>query len=139
MKRKNKMRLTLMSAGIWLCFIPAAILNGGLRDRFLVHAIGERYATPVSGILLCILILIIARLLLPRIGQLSGRERCLIGLSWTLMTIAFEFTFGLTAGNTLHELLAAYNPMSGNLWLLVVFTTFLSAFVGSRFSSPPSK
>ena len=25
MKRKNKMRLTLMSAGIWLCFIPAAI------------------------------------------------------------------------------------------------------------------
>lgn len=136
MRRKSKIRLTLISTGIWICFIPAAILNGGLRDKFLNHAMGERYATPVSGILLCIFILIITRLLLPHIGPLSGKERCCTGLLWTLLTVTFEFTFGLAAGNTLNELLAAYNPTTGNLWLLVVITTFLSPFASSRLRFP---
>ena len=34
----------------------------------------------------------------------------LIGIGWALLTIAFEFATGLAGGNTVAELLAAYNP-----------------------------
>ena len=56
----------LKSLLIWLCFIPLAILNGGLRDYVLVRIIGERWALPTSGILLSIVIYIVSWLLLPR-------------------------------------------------------------------------
>ena len=65
---------------VWLCFIPVAILNGGLRQYVLVRWFGEVGANALSG--------------------------------------------GLTGGISFRELLSAYNPMSGNLWLLVVVTTF---------------
>ena len=42
------------------------------------------------------------------------------------LTILFEFTSGLAGGSSLRELVAAYNPMTGNLWLLVLVTTLLS-------------
>ena len=53
----------------------------------------------------------------------------LIGIGWTLLTIAFEFATGLAGGNTVAELLAAYNPLTGNLWLLVLATTLLSPII----------
>lgn len=33
----------LKSLPVWLCFIPVAILNGGLREYVLVEAIGEEW------------------------------------------------------------------------------------------------
>ena len=117
----------LKSLLIWLCFIPLAILNGGLRDYVLVRIIGERWALPTSGILLSIAIYIVSWLLLPRIiKRCSTRDCWLIGTCWATLTVAFEFTAGLASGHSLTELLAAYNPLTGNLWLLVVGTTFLS-------------
>ena len=91
---------------VWLCFIPVAILNGGLRQYVLVRWFGEVGANALSGVLLSLFILLITWLLLPRIVRYN------------------EFTFGLTGGISFRELLSAYNPMSGNLWLLVVVTTF---------------
>ena len=89
---------------VWLCFIPVAILNGGLRQYVLVRWFGEVGANALSGVL--------------------QKESYRIGIVWMLLTIGFEFTFGLIGGVSFRELLSAYNPMSGNLWLLVVITTF---------------
>lgn len=120
----------LKSLLIWLCFIPLAILNGGLRDYVLVRILGERWALPTSGILLSIAIYIVSWLLLPRaIKRCSTRGCWLIGTCWVTLTVAFEFTAGLASSHNLTELLAAYNPLTGNLWLVVVGTTFLSPIV----------
>ena len=116
----------LKSVLIWLCFIPVAILNGGLREHVLDKALGEKWALPVSGIVLSICIFLITWLLLPRIVRLSVKNCIIIGLLWTFLTILFEFASGLTGGSSLRELVAAYNPMTGNLWLLVLATTLLS-------------
>ena len=119
----------LKSALIWLCFIPAAILNGGLREHgehVLARVLGEKWALPVSGIILSICIFLITWLLLPRIGRLSAKTCIIIGLSWTFLTIFFEFASGLAGSITVRELVAAYNPVTGNLWLLVLATTMLS-------------
>ena len=117
----------LNSLLIWLCFIPVAILNGGLREYVLVEAIGEEWALPVSGI---ICIFLITWLLLPRmIKAFTSKDGWLIGIGWALLTIVFEFAAGLAGGSTVSELLAAYNPLSGNLWLLVLLTTLLSPVI----------
>lgn len=109
---------------VWLCFIPVAFLNGGLRQYVLDRWLGEVGANALSGVLLSLFILLISGLLLPRIVKYNRKESYQIGIVWMLLTIGFEFTFGLTNGIPFLELLPAYNPMSGNLWLLVVVTTF---------------
>lgn len=109
---------------VWLYFIPVAILNGGLRQYVLVRWFGEVGANALSGVLLSLFILLITWQLLPRIVRYNQKESYRIGIVWMLLTIGFEFIFGLTGGISFRELLSAYNPMTGNLWLLVVVTTF---------------
>lgn len=120
----------LKSLIIWFCFIPVAILNGGLREYVLAKAIGEEWALPVSGIILSVCIFLITWMLLPRmIKAFTSKDGWLIGIGWALLTIVFEFAAGLAGGSTVSELLAAYNPLSGNLWLLVLLTTLLSPVI----------
>ena len=57
---------------------------------------------------------------------LSAKDSLRIGICWVFLTIAFEFVSGLAGGSTMTELLAAYNPLTGNLWLLVLAATLLS-------------
>ena len=117
----------LKSLIIWLCFIPVAILNGGLREYALVKAISEKWALLISGITLSVCIFLITWLLLPRITKAVTTQDCwLIGICWSVLTIAFEFIIGLAGGNTTAEILNAYDPATGNLWLLVLAITLLS-------------
>ena len=113
----------LKSFIIWLCFIPVAILNGGLREYVLVEAIGEEWALPVSGYFSDYLATVSAN------DKSLYLDSWLIGIGWALLTIVFEFATGLAGGNTVAELLAAYNPLTGNLWLLVLATTLLSPII----------
>ena len=125
----------LKSLLVWVCFIPAAILNGGLREHVLVGAVGEKWALPLSGIILSACIFLITWFLLPRtVKALSAKDSLRIGICWVFLTIAFEFASGLAGGNTVKELLAAYNPLTGNLWLLVLAATLLSPVIAGRVS-----
>ena len=126
----------LKSFLVWLCFIPVAILNGGLREHVLVRTLGTEWALPASGIILSACIFLITWWLLPRMARGSTwRDGWRTGTVWALATIAFELAGGLASGSTLAELLAAYNPLTGNLWLLVVATTLLSPVIVTRKSS----
>ena len=123
----------LKSLIIWLCFIPVAILNGGLREYVLAKAIGEEWALPVSGIILSVCIFLITWLLLPRmIKAFTSKDGWLIGIGWALLTIVFEFAAGLAGGRTVSGILPAYNPLARNLWLLVLATNLLSPIVTEK-------
>ena len=125
----------LKSLLVWVCFIPAAILNGGLREHVLAGAVGEKWALPLSGIILSACIFLITWFLLPRtVKALSAKDSLRIGICWVFLTIVFEFASGLAGGNTIKELLAAYNPLTGNLWLIVLVTTLLSPVIAGRVS-----
>ena len=120
------MRL-LKSLIVWICFIPVAILNGGLREYVLVRLVGEETALPVSGILLSVFIFLVTWLVLPRLVKDCGMKDCwAIGLCWALLTVAFESAAGIAGSSTVTEILAAYNPLTGNLWVLVLAATMLS-------------
>ena len=127
----------LKSLIIWICFIPAAILNGGLREYVLAPAFGQKWALPASGIILSGLIFLITWLMYPRLIKNSTRkERWLTGMVWAVLTVIFEFATGITGGNSIAELLAAYNPLTGNLWLLVLAATLFSPVVaGDKYNT----
>jgi hypothetical protein len=123
--------MLIKSILIWLSIVPLAILNGELRERVIGPIIGEKYANPISGIILCILIFIISFLFIPRLGIGTNKTYIKIGILWVLLTIIFETVFSLFLGNKINEILNAYNITTGNLWLIVVifigFIPFLIA------------
>ena len=95
-----------------------------------MEGFGNMWALPVSGITLSVCIFLITWLLLPRIIKaFTSKDGWLIGIGWALLTIVFEFAAGQAGGSTVSELLAAYNPLTGNLWLLVLATTLLSPII----------
>lgn len=104
-----------VSLPIWISFIPVAILNGGFRDYVLVKFLPDKCALAVSGIILSILILLVAKILLSRVKKLSRTDCLVISFVWILLTVLFEFGMGLATGSSVCELLKAYNPLSGNL------------------------
>ena len=98
------------------------------RNHFKRVYFPDNLAAIASNDKMCIFL--ITWLLLPRmIKAFTSKDGWLIGISWALLTIAFEFAAGLAGGSIVSELLAAYNLLSGNLWLLVLATTLLSPII----------
>ena len=108
---------------IWISIIPLAILNGGFRELFLTPRLGESYAQPISGIILFLFLFFVSFVFIPRLGKGNAKTYWKIGGLWVIMTIIFEIILGLAMGDTLTELLKAYDITTGNLWLLVVLFT----------------
>ena len=66
-------------------------------------------------------VLIVALLSVKWLGQLSFAQYAGVGLLWLLLTLAFEFGFGLLVrGESLVALLEAYRFREGNIWPIVL-------------------
>ena len=117
---------------IWLLFIPLAILNGFLRDKWIAPAMGMEYAEPLSGILLCLLMFAVTCLFIPRLGKGTRKQFLRVGLVWMLLTVVFETILGLVAGMSAREILRTYNVLTGNLWLVVVIFVWLTPWLAAR-------
>lgn len=59
-----------------------------------------------SGLLLSGLILIVAYLFLPWLNVRDSRQLLFVGFGWLILTLIFEFTFGLLQDKALTEILA---------------------------------
>ena len=117
---------------VWLSIIPFAILNGGLRQEILIPLLGEKTAQPISGILLCGIIFIIAYLFL-KVKYYSYKKCYFIGLIWMILTIGFETVFCLLQGDTLQKIINNYDITTGNLWIIIViFTGFVPVLIRKR-------
>jgi hypothetical protein len=129
--------MTLLKAvAIWLLILILAVLNGGLRETVLVPALGKPAALVLSGVLLGAFIVIVALVLVPRLGQLRTAQALQLGLLWLVLTLVFEFGFGYwVQGHSWSELLEAYNFKDGNLWPLVLVILFFAPSLASRFDA----
>ena len=119
----------LKSLLVWLCPHSVAILNGGLREHLLCPLVGQSWALPLSGLSLSLLIFFVTWTLLPSPVDSDEANVLPSPSSGPLLTAAFELLAGLSSGFTLKELAEAYNPSTGNLWLLVILSTAISPIV----------
>lgn len=124
--------MILKSILIWVLMIPFAILNGGLREFVLNNLLGRKLALPLSGVLLSLIIFLIAYLFVSKLKITESKSCCIIGLIWMSLTLIFEFTMNIWSGMSLSDMLAVYNPMTGNLWILVISTTVISPLLAVK-------
>ena len=116
----------------WFVILIFAIVNGGLREGFLVPTFGAFTALIVSGLVLSVLILVVALVAVPSLGGLTAKGYWWVGLSWLIMTLVFEFSFGLFVQHKeLAELLQAYTFKGGNTWPVVLASTLVSPRVAA--------
>jgi hypothetical protein len=113
-----------MKMKYWLAWLPMvfiAIANGILRESTYGRHLSELRARQISTVIL----LVLFGLYIWGISRLwrfsSARQALTVGLVWLLLTVAFEFGFGLwIAGHPWHKLLHDYNLAAGRLWMLVL-------------------
>ena len=131
MRSKNSLECIIKSLPTWLMIIPLAVLNGALRDFALRSLLGW-YALPVSGVLLCGMIVLLAWLRVPRFGNCGLRQLVLVGVVWAVLAVIFECLLGIALNRPWAELAAAYDLRSGNLWLLVVVCAVCAPWLAAK-------
>lgn len=123
----------LKAVVVWLVLLVLAILNGGLREQVLVPALGRSSGYIVSGAALSLSIFLVALFVAPWYKRLAQRGWLLLGLFWLLLTVVFEFGFGLYVQHqSWDELLDAYTFREGNIWPVVLVATFISPWLAAR-------
>jgi hypothetical protein len=123
----------IKAGGLWVPLVPLAIVNGAIREGVLAPMLGQRLALPLSGVSLSVLIFLFALMVAPWLGASAKAPYVAAGMVWLLLTVLFEFLFGYyVMGKSWVQLLAAYNVVDGNLWVLVLISTPLSPFLGAK-------
>jgi hypothetical protein len=112
-----------------------AVGNGAARDFLYGRHMSELHAhqlsTAIGILLLGAVIWAFVRLYPPS----SGRQAILIGLLWTVLTIAFEFLFfHYAGGRPWPELLSNYDLLAGRVWVLVPLWVAVAPYVFFRLS-----
>jgi hypothetical protein len=51
---------------------------------------------------------------------------------WLVFTVVFELTVGYAQHTSWRQVLGAYTLQGGNLWPLVLLTTFIAPWLGAR-------
>jgi hypothetical protein len=116
----------------WIVLLLAAIANGAVREATYAQWMSELRAHQLSTFIGIALTGVIAWLFAGHFPIGSTIEALQIGGIWIVLTLAFEFIFGLcVAGKSLQTLLQDYNLFAGRVWpvfllwiLLLPYTIF---------------
>lgn len=111
---------------VWLIMVVVAILNGGFRNAVITPRLGERAGHLISTATGCAAFLLLMWLTLPWIGARGRRHLMLLGVSWFVLAVAFEFLAGhYLFGNSWEMLVADYNVLRGRVWAVVLLVMLL--------------
>lgn len=116
----------------WFVLLVCAFANGTLRELVISPRLGAPTAHVISCFLFSAVILAVAYAMIGWIHPQSPRAAMMIGLGWAVLTVTFEFGFGLIRGMTWPQMLADYNVLNGRLWIVVLFTTAVAPVVAGR-------
>ena len=126
------LQIAMKALAIWAGILVMAVLNGTLREFFLVPKLGTVPGFFFSGVLLSLLIVLLTYLSLPWIDARRIAELASIGLGWLCLTLLFEFSFGLLQGKSWQVILEAYTFRDGNIWPLVLFVVATAPYLAAK-------
>lgn len=124
------MKKYIQAVAIWCSILPLAILNGRLRENVLSRL--GTMALPLSGLILCACIFMMAFIFIPRIKKCTSLNYIVFGLIWFLLTNLFDLGMLVGQGEDARMLWKAYDWRTGNLWVLVVLTAAVSPYLAAR-------
>lgn len=124
--------MLVKSSLIWVGILVLAIVNGVIREAVLIPQIGQIAGLIVSGVTLSVAIIGVAYITLPWLGAKKTTSLLIIGLSWLILTVVFEFSFGLLQGKSLSTLLQAYRFKGGNIWPIVLLITATAPYLAAK-------
>lgn len=111
---------------LWAGMIPVAIGNGVLREKFLNIHLREITAHQISTLTLIVLFTVYVFTVLSIFPLNSLKSSLIIGFTWSVLTIVFEFAFGrIAAGFSWRQMLSDYNILSGRIWILIPLSLLL--------------
>ncbi|QBZ98540.1 hypothetical protein [Flavobacterium sangjuense] len=114
---------------LWFPMLILAIINGAARDLWYTKYSNELIAHQISTVSLMLLLGIYIAFVIKKHPPQSETESLGIGLVWMMLTLGFEFGFGLYRGNSWAQLLDAYNITKGHLWLLIPIWLVLAPYL----------
>ena len=114
------------SLAVWSLLLLLAVVNGGIRQKWLVARAGERRAYSVSTVTLCIAILITTLLTIDWLNPASFSQALFIGAVWAALTLGFEIVGGhFLFHEPWAELIEDYDIKAGRIWILVPLTLLI--------------
>ena len=127
------MAVWLKAFALWFAILALAMLNGVLREKALIPAMGSFGAFIASGLILSGCIFAVAYFGAPWYGRLSSASCFLLGLFWLVLTLGFEFGFGrFVQHKPWAELLEAYAFKGGNIWPVVLVAILISPWLMAK-------
>lgn len=123
---------SLKALAIWAGIVVLAVLNGLFREAVLVPKLGLVTGLVLSGVLLSTLILAFAWISLPWLDVRRPAGLLAIGFVWLVLTLVFEFSFGLWQGKSWPVMLEAYTFKGGNFWPIVLLVTVLAPYLAAK-------
>ncbi len=117
----------------WVPMIFIAVANGVIRQFVYGPQMSELSAHQISCATAILLFFLYTRLLARLMPLKNSRQAFLIGGIWLILTVAFEFCFGLfIAGHSIDRLMHDYNVAAGRLWVLVLISLTLMPYIAFR-------
>lgn len=133
----GRARKALAPLGVWVLMAVAGTLNGIFRETILIPRTGEYEGHVASTALLVTAILAISYAYFTSIEtDYTKRESLLIGVTWTALTVGFEFLVGYVEATPVEETLGQYDVFAGQVWIIVPLTLLAAPLL---FSSDPSE
>lgn len=121
------------AAGVWLVILLMAILNGAIREGWLIPRLGPSIGRAVSTLVLCGVVYLVTWLTITWINPTSARHALAVGVLWLGLTLAFEFLAGhYLFHKTWAVLLEDYDVTRGRIWPAVLLMVLLAPLWTAR-------
>ncbi len=120
----------LYSFFTWIILALLASINGWIRNKAYKKSLGELTAHQLSTIIFIGVLFFVSYFFVKWTGIKDPSELWLIGGTWLILTILFEFIFGhYLFKHTWAKLLHDYNIRKGRLWILVLIATLIAPYI----------
>ncbi|NMC60353.1 MAG: hypothetical protein GYA51_13365 [Candidatus Methanofastidiosa archaeon] len=128
-------KIYLQAIAIWVLLVFVAIFNGSIRQALIAPKVSALTAHQISCFTGVSLFFLVFYLWLKfTSAPYTGNNLLLIGVTFLVATILFEFVFGhYVMGNSWAKLFHDYNFLEGRLWTLVLIWTTVGPYIFSRY------
>lgn len=118
---------------VWLLIISAEVVHGTLRTLFLAPLIGDFRARQVCVFTGSAIILTIVYATSRWLGAVTRRSQLAIGVTWLVLTVAFELVAGrYLANRTWAELSVDFRIWEGGLLPIGLLLLMLSPVIARK-------